>query len=98
MQNFTTPQVVVTMLVTLAGMTTGQIGITHIFVWLYHQTNSIFLSSLFNALNNLFGIWPGSFLVEPQAVSLWIGLMPWAVVIFLQKKLRKDKFPVMAIQ
>jgi len=70
MQNFTTPQVVVTMLVTLAGMTMGQIGMTHIFVWLYHQTNSIFLSSLFHAFNNLFGIWPGSFLVEPQAVSL----------------------------
>jgi len=30
--------------------------------------------------------WLTSFLVEPQDVTLFIALMPWGVVIFLQKR------------
>lgn len=93
MQNSTVPEIAITILVTLAGMTMGQIGMTHIFVWLYHRTNSIVLMIIFHALNNLFGLWLVSFLAEPQAVNLLIGLMPWAVVIFLQKRLGKENFP-----
>ena len=31
-------------------------------------------------------------LEEPQAVSLFVGLMPWVFVVILQKRMGKEKF------
>lgn len=47
---------------------------------------------VFHALSNVFSVWLLTFLAEPQTVTLFIALMPWAVVITLQKVLGKDKF------
>lgn len=93
MQDVTLPQVVITILTSLAGMTMSQIGITFIFVWLYHQTQSIFLMIVFHAFSNTFSNWLTSFLTEPQAVGLFVGLMPWVIVVILQKRLGKGQFP-----
>jgi membrane protease YdiL (CAAX protease family) len=93
MQNVTTPQLVITILTSLAGMTMSQIGITFLYVWLYNQTQSIFLMIVFHAFSNTFSNWLTSFLAEPQAVALFIGLMPWVIVVFLQKRLGKELFP-----
>jgi hypothetical protein len=45
---------------------------------------------VFNGISNLFNVWLLSFLANPQSVGLLPALMPWAIVIFLQKKYGKD--------
>ena len=37
--------------------------------------------------------WLLTFLAEPQAATLLVALMPWAVVLILQKRLGKERFP-----
>jgi membrane protease YdiL (CAAX protease family) len=93
MHDATMPQIIITILTSLAGNVMALIGMTHIYVWLYNKTQSVFLSILFHALSNLFIFWFTSFLAAPQSAGLAIGLMPWAVVIYMQKRLGKDQFP-----
>jgi membrane protease YdiL (CAAX protease family) len=93
MQNVTVLQMLITILMGLVGQTMSLIGMTYIYVWLYHQTNSVFLVIVFHALSNLFNTWFPSFLSNPQAVGLLPALMPWVIVIFLQRGLGKDQFP-----
>jgi membrane protease YdiL (CAAX protease family) len=93
LQDATMPQIVITILVSLAGNVMAIIGETHIYVWLYNKTQSVFLSIVFHAFSNIFVTWLTSFLVAPQAAGLAIVLMPWAIVIFMQKRLGKENFP-----
>lgn len=93
MHDVNVPQMVITIIVSLAGQTMALIGIAFIYVWLYNKTQSVFLTIVFHALSNTLGIWLTSFLSEPQAATLFIALMPWAVVIFMQKRLGKQNFP-----
>ncbi|MGB7874616.1 MAG: CPBP family intramembrane glutamic endopeptidase [Anaerolineales bacterium] len=92
-QDATLPQMVITILVSLAGNAMAIIGETYIYVWLYNKTQSVFLSIVFHAFSNIFVTWLTSFLAEPQAAGLAIALMPWAIVIFMQKRLGKENFP-----
>ena len=92
LQDVTMPQVVITILMSLAGNVMAIIGETHLYVWLYNKTQSVFLMIVFHAFSNIFVTWLASFLVEPQAAGLFIALMPWAIVIFLQKRLGKENF------
>lgn len=92
-QNVTMPQMVIMIILALAGQTMSLIGMSFIYVWLYNRTQSVFISIVFHALSNLFNFWLLSFLSNPQALGILPALMPWAVVIFMQKRLGKDKFP-----
>ena len=91
-QNASMLQVVITIIVTLAGQTLSLIGISFIFAWLYRQTQSVFLMIVFHALSNLFNTWLPSFLSNPQVVGILPAMMPWVIVIFLFKILGKDRF------
>lgn len=93
MPDFTLFQITISILTSLAGFTMSIIGITYIYAWLYNQTKSVLLMILFHALSNTFSGWLPSFLNQPQMVTLFVALMPWAVVIFLQQRLGKEKFP-----
>lgn len=93
MQNVTVPQMVITIIMSLAGQTMALIGITFIYVWLYNKTQSVFLTIVFHALSNLFSVWLFTFLKEPQAVTVFAALMPWAVVVFMQKRFGEEQFP-----
>ena len=93
MNNVTVPQMIITIIMSLAGQTMALIGIAFIYVWLYNKTQSVFLMMVFHALSNTLGVWLTSFLTEPQTATLLIALMPWAIVIFMQKKLGKENFP-----
>jgi len=90
--NITLPGAFIAIVVNLAGFTMSIIGISFIYVWLYNQTHSIFLMIVFHALSNTLNNWFSSFLTEPQIVTLFLALMPWAVVVFLQKRLGKENF------
>ena len=92
MQDVTMPQMVITILMSLAGNAMAIIGATHIYVWMYNKTQSVFLSMVFHAFSNLFVFWLCSFLVAPQAPAIAIALMPWAVVVFMQKRIGKENF------
>lgn len=93
MYDVTVPQMVITIIMSLAGQTMALIGIAFIYVWLYNKTQSIFLMMVFHALSNTLSMWLTSFLAEPQVVTLLIALMPWALVIFMQKRIGKELFP-----
>jgi membrane protease YdiL (CAAX protease family) len=92
-QDATMSQIVITILVSLAGNVMAIIGETHIYVWLYNKTQSVFLSIVFHAFSNIFVTWLTSFLVAPQAAGLAIALMPWVIVVVMQKRLGKENFP-----
>jgi membrane protease YdiL (CAAX protease family) len=93
MQDFTVPQIVITIIISLAGQTMSIIGISYLYVWLYNNTQSVFLMMVFHALANVFTIWALSFLVQPQSAGLIIALMPWAIVLVLERVLGKENFP-----
>lgn len=90
MQKITMPQTVIMIVLALAGQTMSLIGMAFIYTWLYNQTKSIFLMIVFHALSNIFNYWLPSFLVNPQAVGLLPALMPWVIILFLNKILGKD--------
>ena len=83
---------VITIVISLAGNAMSLIDLTYIYVWLYNNTKSVFLAIVFHAFSNVFVFWLTFFLAAPQAAGLAIALMPWAVVVILQKRLGKDKF------
>jgi len=93
MHDVTLPQMVITIIMSLAGMTMSQIGLSFIYVWLYNRTRSVFLMIVFHALSNVLSTWLLTFLAEPQAVTLFVALMPWAVVVFMQKRFGREYFP-----
>jgi membrane protease YdiL (CAAX protease family) len=93
MQDVTLPQVVITIIMSLAGNAMSLIGLTFIYAWLYNKTQSVFLSIVFHAFSNIFVFWLSSFLAAPQAAGIAIALMPWAIVIVMQKRLGKENFP-----
>lgn len=92
LQNVTMPQMVITIVLALAGQTMSLIGMAFIYAWLYNRTQSIFLMIVFHAFSNIFNYWLPSFLDNPGAVGLLPALMPWVIVIFLNKILGKDRF------
>lgn len=96
-QNVNMLQMIIMIVLALAGQIMTLIGMAFIYVWLYNQTRSVFLLIVFHALSNLFSYWLLSFLTNPQALGALPALMPWVIVIFLQKKLGKDQFPGKAI-
>lgn len=83
--------VIVGVVMALAGFTISIIGMTHLHVWFYNKTGSIFLAILFHALANLF---PTLLSIEsvPQ-LAIVAGFMPWAIVIYLERRLGKEHFP-----
>jgi membrane protease YdiL (CAAX protease family) len=87
------PQMVITVLVSLAGNVMSLIGMTYIYVWLYNRTESVFLAIVFHALSNVFPFWLFSFLAAPASAGLAAGLLPWLVVLFLRWRLGRDRFP-----
>jgi membrane protease YdiL (CAAX protease family) len=83
--------VIATIITSLAGFTISIIGMTYLHVWLYNNTGSILLAIVFHAFNNVF---PTMLSIEsiPQ-LAIVAGFMPWAIVIYLERRLGKDQFP-----
>lgn len=75
--------VVITLLMALLGQTLSLIGMTHLYVWLYDNTQSVFLAIVFHALTNFL---PRILLagVSPS-LSLLVAVMPWFVVFALER-------------
>lgn len=92
MPNVPIAQSVVTVLISLAGNVMALIGISFIYAWLYNNTKSVFLAIVFHALSNVFVFWLPSYLESPGAAGLAAALMPWVVVIIMQKRLGKEVF------
>jgi membrane protease YdiL (CAAX protease family) len=83
--------VIASIIISLAGFTISIIGMTYLHVWLYNNTGSVLLAIIFHAFNNTF---PTILAIEgaPQVATL-AGLMPWVLVIYLERRLGKDQFP-----
>jgi membrane protease YdiL (CAAX protease family) len=93
MTQVTPIQALITILVALTGQTVSLIGTTYLYVWLMHHTNSLLLASSLHALQNtanavLFAL----FAAQPM-VTLFTAILPWVLVLILEKKLGKENFP-----
>lgn len=75
--------VVITLLMALLGQTLSLIGMTHLYAWLYDNTQSVFLAIVFHALTNFL---PRILLagVSPS-LSLLVAVMPWVIVFALER-------------
>lgn len=92
-QGLALPQTVIMLLLSLAGQTMSLIGMAFIYAWLYSRTQSLLLMIVFHALSNVFSYWLISFLADPKVLGVLPMLMPWMVVIFMQKRMGKEHFP-----
>ncbi len=79
-------------LFSLAGFTMTIIGQTFIYAWLYNQTNSVFLAIFYHALGNTFLTVFGGESLAAGPMAIFPALMPWLIVIILQKKYGKESF------
>lgn len=88
------PVMVIGAVFSLAGYTVSLIGQTYIYVWLYNNTRSVFLAVLFHGLLNVTTLVAVASMEDfNPIVSLTIALMPWAVVVVMERILGKDNFP-----
>ena len=94
MQDVTPIQIILTVVIALAGNTISLIAMTFIYVWVYSNTRSVLLVILLHALSNFFNFTIVSLLAEQQFVAQLLGLMPWVLVFILQRVLGKERFPV----
>lgn len=82
---------VITLVLSLAGQTMSLIGITYLYVWVYNNTQSVWLAILFHALSNAV---PLVLLADiSPSFSIIMALMPWLLVFILEKIYGKDDFP-----
>ena len=85
------PAMVIASVVSLAVFTMSIVGITYLYVWFYNHTQSVFLAIGFHALTNVFP----ALLLEGgnTTLALMQALMPWVVVIILERAIGKTRFP-----
>ncbi|MBT2581639.1 CPBP family intramembrane glutamic endopeptidase [Planococcus sp. ISL-109] len=94
MENISVPGMLIGIVMTLAGFTMTLIGQTYIYAWFYNNTKSVFLAALYHGVLNFTSLIVVSFMETFTPSITWIlALMPWAVVIVLQKRMGKDQFP-----
>lgn len=85
------PAVVFTILFALAGQTMSLIAMTYIYTWFNNRTQSLFLAVVFHALSNTLAAIPFG-TISPNLTVL-VALMPWVVVLVLEKINPKGEFP-----
>ncbi len=94
MENISAPEMLMSTFFALAGYTMSLIGQTYIYAWFYNNTKSVFLAVLFHGILNFTSLIVVSFTeIFNPSIILIMALVPWAVVIVLQKIIGKDKFP-----
>ena len=82
---------VITLVMALAGQTMSLIGMTYLYVWIYNYTQSVWLAILFHALSNTV---PAILLSGVSfSFSILIAIIPWLIVIVLEKVIGKEDFP-----
>lgn len=72
----------------LLGLTFGAVGWTMVITWIYNSTESTWLIILHHGWNNAVQ----SYLVLSQTnavVQILFGVLPWAIAIYLSKKVRR---------
>jgi membrane protease YdiL (CAAX protease family) len=93
MQEVTTAEGVITIIVSLVGQTMSLIGMTFLYVWVYSNTKSVFVVIILHALTNVIPLYILSFFEIPQGFSMILGFIPWVLVIFLRIILGRERFP-----
>ena len=86
---------IVAVVLSLAGFTISLIGMTHIYAWIINHTNSVFLAIVFHGLNNLVQLTLVGGM--PPALGTAMSLVPWIIVLILERVYGKDAFPGTAI-
>jgi uncharacterized protein len=79
-----TAAVAVGIALALLGQTMSLIGMAYIYAWLYNGTRSLLVAMLFHALTNTaIAAATGGL---PYQFTLLVALMPWAIVLILQRR------------
>lgn len=83
-------------LLSLAGFTMTIIGQTFIYAWLLNRSQSVLLAVVYHALGNTLATLFGAEQMASSALALVPAIMPWIVVIFLQRRYGKETFLLQA--
>lgn len=87
-----TAAIILTVLLALAGQTMSLIGMTTLYAWLYHYTESVALAILFHALSNTLPLLVTG--VTHPTINIITALIPWGIVFALEKLIGEERFPV----
>jgi uncharacterized protein len=69
----------------LLGQTMSLIGMVYIYSWLINGAQSVLIAILFHALGNTLNSVAGAMVVANPVISLGIGVMPWLIVLMLDR-------------
>jgi membrane protease YdiL (CAAX protease family) len=77
----------------LIGQTAALVGIVYIYAWLLNRTGSVFLLIVFHALTNVVPELFARLATLDPALQLLGAVMPWLIVLVLERVMGKDSFP-----
>jgi membrane protease YdiL (CAAX protease family) len=77
----------------LIGQTAALVGIVYIYVWLLNRTGSVFLLIIFHALTNVVPELFARLATLDPALQLLGAVMPWLIVLALERAMGKERFP-----
>lgn len=92
MQDMTLAEQIPAVLVSLAGFTMTIIGQAFIYAWLLKDNQSVFIAILYHALGNTLATIFGVSQLAAGPLVLLPALLPWVVVVILQKRYGKESF------
>jgi len=85
-------QAAVTVALSLVGQTLSLVGMTHLYVWLYERTGSLFLAMFLHAVSN---VAPWLLMIQAlPSLGVVMAAMPWVAVFILERVLGRERFPV----
>ena len=76
----------------LIGQTMSLIGMAYLYTWLLNRSQSILLLIIFHALSNVIPEMVSRVIEPNQVVFLLTAIMPWLIVVILEKRLGKEQF------
>ncbi len=85
--------VVALVIPSLLGQIISLIGIAYLYTWMFNRTGSIFLLIIFHALSNLVPALLTEATVFNPVLSLFTAVMPWVIVVILERRMGKEQFP-----
>ena len=77
----------------LLGNTMALVGIAYLYAWLLNHTQSLLLLIIFHALTNVLPELAARFFESNQLTFILMTIMPWIIVVVLEKRLGKERFP-----
>jgi len=83
-QGVNAAQLVITLIMALAGQTLSLIGLSYVYAWLIARTDSVWLAILFHGLSNALPFLALQYVDSAPSLSLLQGAAPWLLVLAMR--------------